>query len=198
MFWAVGIGLLCYLIGAVPFPVIVSRWVRGIDLREHGSGNMGAANAGRVLGKRWFAVVFLLDFLKGSGAAYIGRAFLPDVVAVDSLLAAAIGAAIAVLGHCFPIYVGFKGGLGLAASAGALVIISPWLLAAVAASILIFWALTRNMYVGVAIAVALGPLYAHLLMQRADVTLTVALWAALIVALHLPDVRAWWRARRAA
>lgn len=198
MLWALGTGLLCYLIGAIPFPVIVSRYARGIDLRQHGSGNMGAANAGRVLGKRWFLVVFLLDFLKGAAATYLARLLLPEHTAADGLLAAAIGAAIAVAGHCFPVYVGFKGGLGLAASAGALVIISPWILAAVGASILAFWALARNMYVGTATAVALGPVYAHLLMGRWDVTLTVSLWAAMIVALHMKDVRAWWAARSAA
>ncbi|HYF92868.1 MAG TPA: glycerol-3-phosphate acyltransferase [Symbiobacteriaceae bacterium] len=185
----------CYLIGAVPFPVIVSRWVMGIDLREHGSGNMGAANAGRVLGRKWFVVVFLLDFLKGAAATYVARLYLPAFSAADGLLAAAIGAAIAVVGHCFPIYVGFKGGLGLAASAGALVVINFWLLAAVGISILVLWSLARNMYVGTAAAVALGPVYAHILMQRWDVTLTVGLWAALIAVLHFPEVRAWWRAR---
>ncbi|MDF2630869.1 MAG: acyl-phosphate glycerol 3-phosphate acyltransferase [Symbiobacteriaceae bacterium] len=197
MLWAVGIGLLCYLIGAIPFPVIVSRYAKGIDLRQHGSGNMGAANAGRVLGKRWFVAVFLLDFVKGAAAAYVARQLLPAYVGVDALLAAAIGAALAVVGHCFPIYVGFKGGLGLAASAGALAIISPWLIVTVGGSILIFWTLSRNMYVGTAAAVALGPVYAHLLMGRWDVTVTVGLWAALIVILHMKDVRAWWAQRRA-
>lgn len=195
MWMALGVALLCYLVGSIPFPVIVSRAVLGIDLRQHGSGNMGAANAGRVMGKKWFVVVFLLDFLKGAAATYIARAGLPAYTEADPLLAAAIGAAVAVLGHCFPIYVGFKGGLGLAASAGALIIINFWLLAAVGLSILLFWTLAKNMYVGTATAVTLGPLYAHLLMQRIDVTLTVALWAALIVALHWKDVRAWWAAR---
>jgi len=195
MLWAVGTLVVCYLIGSVPFPVIVSRSVLGIDLRQHGSGNMGAANAGRVLGKKWFVVVFLLDFIKGAAATYLARAFLPSFTAADALLAAAIGAAVAVLGHCFPIYVGFKGGLGLAASAGALVIIHFGLLAAVGLSILALWALLRNMYVGTALAVALGPLYAHLLLHRVDVTLTVGLWAALIFVLHWGEIRAWWAAR---
>ena len=196
MLWALGTGLLCYLIGAIPFPVIVSRYARGIDLRQHGSGNMGAANAGRVLGKRWFVAVFLLDFVKGAAATYVARQLLPGYAQVDGLLAAAIGAALAVVGHCFPIYVGFKGGLGLAASAGALVIINPWLIVTVGGSILIFWTLSRNMYVGTATAVTLGPVYAHLLMGRWDVTVTVGLWAALIVLLHMKDVRAWWAQRR--
>lgn len=197
MLWAVATLVLCYLIGAIPFPVIVSRRVLGIDLRQHGSGNMGAANAGRVMGRKWFVVVFLLDFLKGAGAAYLSRVLLPSFTPADALLAAAIGAAVAVIGHCFPIYVGFKGGLGLAASAGALVVINFWLLAAVGLSILLFWSLTKNMYVGTAVAVALGPVYAHVILSRIDVTLTVAVWAAVIVALHLPDVKAWWAARTA-
>jgi glycerol-3-phosphate acyltransferase PlsY len=197
MLWAIVTLVLCYLIGAVPFPVIVSRLVLGIDLREHGSGNMGAANAGRVMGKKWFVVVFLLDFVKGAGAAYLARVFLPAFTPADALLAAAIGAAVAVIGHCFPVYVGFRGGLGLAASAGALVIINFWLLAAVGLSILLFWSLSKNMYVGTAAAVALGPVYAQIILGRLDVTLAVLVWAWLIAWLHRKDVMAWWTARRA-
>jgi acyl phosphate:glycerol-3-phosphate acyltransferase len=197
MLWAALLLIVCYLAGSIPFAVIVSRLAKGIDLRQHGSGNMGAANAGRVLGTKWFVVVFLLDFTKGAAATYLARAFLPGLTGASANLAAAIGAFVAVAGHCFPIYVGFKGGVGLAASAGALALINFWVLAATGLSILLFWNLFKNMYVGTAIAVALGPVYAWLFLRQWDVTLAVALWAAMIVALHLKDVRAWWAARQA-
>lgn len=64
MLTALLVMLACYLIGSIPFPVLVSRYAMGIDLRQHGSGNMGAMNAARVLGKKWFPVVFGLDFAK--------------------------------------------------------------------------------------------------------------------------------------
>jgi glycerol-3-phosphate acyltransferase PlsY len=187
----------CYLIGSVPTAVIVSRLVRGIDLREHGTGNMGATNAGRVLGKKWFVVVFLLDFLKGGLATYLARALLPGLTGASADLAAAMGAFAAVAGHCFPIYVGFKGGVGLAASAGALVIINFWMLAAVGLSILLFWNLLKNMYMGTVIACALAPLYAWIFLRQGNVTLAVAAWAVMIIGLHTKDVKAWWANRRA-
>lgn len=188
----------CYLVGSIPFPIIVSKLVLGIDLREHGSGNMGATNAGRVLGKRWFPVVFGLDFFKGAVAAYAARVLLPMVIpAISPDLGAALGAAVAVLGHCFPVYVGFKGGVGLAASAGALVVINPWMLVTVGLSILVFWRLARNMYVGTAAAVALAPVYAWFLLQQVDVTVATVAWAALVFALHVPDVKIWWAERKA-
>jgi len=182
----------CYLIGAVPFPIIVSRLVKGIDIREHGSGNMGAMNIARVLGKQWFPVVFGLDFAKGALAALVGRMLLPDQLGVDPVVAAAIGAFAAVVGHCYPVYVGFKGGLGLAASAGALFVISPWLMLVVAVSILPLWALTRDMYVGVALAAVGAPGLTWLFFRDGQVVLAVAVWALVVVIVHVPDVRAWY------
>lgn len=190
--------VVCYLIGSIPFPILVSRWVMGIDLRQHGSGNMGATNAARVLGKKWFPVVFGLDFLKGAVATYVAMRLLPGLTDVAPAVAASVGAFFAVAGHCFPVYVGFKGGVGLAASAGALVVINFWLLAAVGLCILALWRLTRNMYVGTAAAAATAPLWTWLLWQRTDMVLAVFCWAALVVAVHMKDVRAWWDSRRAA
>ncbi len=63
--------LLAYLLGAVPFSFIVARAVRGIDLRHHGSGNLGATNVFRAVGPRWGVLVFLLDLAKGAGAVLI-------------------------------------------------------------------------------------------------------------------------------
>ncbi|HYG58604.1 MAG TPA: glycerol-3-phosphate acyltransferase [Symbiobacteriaceae bacterium] len=195
MYWTLGTLLVCYLIGAVPFPVIVSRAAKGIDLRQHGSGNMGAANAGRVLGRKWFVVVFLLDFAKGAAATYLAQYLLTLHAGFDPVFAAAVGAAVAVIGHCFPVYVGFKGGLGLAASAGAVALINPLFLAVVGIAILVFWKWAGNMYVGVASAVALSPLIAYPFLHRWDAVAAVAVWAAVIVALHMKDVRTWWAAR---
>lgn len=188
---------LCYLLGAIPFPVIVSRLVRGIDIREHGSGNMGAMNSARVLGFKWFPVVFGLDFAKGYGAAWLAMQFIPGFMPMDAVLAAAIGGCVAVIGHCFPVYVGFKGGVGLAASAGALAFISPWLLVATAVAILVFWGLTRNMYVGVALASLAAPVLGWYILHDLNVVLAVTAWAAVVFGVHFKDVRTWWVARGA-
>ena len=108
--------LSAYLVGAVPFGYLVGK-LRGVDLFKEGSGNIGATNAARVLGTKFGVLVFVLDFLKGA---------LP-VAAVPSsspeLRVAA--AALAFLGHLFPVYLGFKGGKGVATGAGTLFVLVP-------------------------------------------------------------------------
>lgn len=214
MLYAALLLLAAYLIGSIPFPVIVSRLVRGVDLREHGSGNMGAMNAARVLGKRWFPVVFGLDFLKGLGATYMVMRLLPGFLTAASLsvtpaegaplgsavvggllvtpaVASALGGLIVVVGHCFPVFAGFKGGLGLAASAGAILLISPTLLAATILVILAVWALTRNMYVGVAVSALAFPLLGWRLVGENAAVAIFTVWGVMVFALHWPDLVAW-------
>lgn len=188
--------LAAYLIGSIPFPVIISRLVRGIDLRQYGTGNMGATNAARVLGKRWFPLVFGLDFAKGLAATYLAMRFLPGFVGLTPTAAAAFGGLLAVVGHCFPLFAGFRGGVGLAASAGALVLLSPWLLLSVGAVILLVWALSRNMYVGVAAAALAYPLLGWLILKEAGTVVAMALWGAVVFLLHGRDLMAWWAERR--
>lgn len=196
MFWATALAVVCYLIGSIPFPLLVSRWVRGIDLRQHGSGNMGATNAARVLGKRWFPVVFGLDFAKGAAATYLAKALLPELSGLDLALAAAIGGAAAVIGHCFPIYVGFTGGVGLAASAGALALVSPGLMLTATAGLGLLWALSGNMYVGTAGAALLYPLMGYFWVDSLSVALVLTVWGLVVFALHRKDVARWLQSRR--
>jgi glycerol-3-phosphate acyltransferase PlsY len=121
--------LASYLLGAVPFGLVLARVVKGVDLRHVGSGNIGATNAMRALGKPLGIVAFLLDFAKGAVpvvlfAPWIGpqpaSLFGPEG---PPLLAAVSCGALAVLGHCFPVYLGFKGGKGVATACGAIVAI---------------------------------------------------------------------------
>lgn len=104
--------LASYLIGAIPMGYLLGRWVRGVDIREHGSGMIGATNVLRVLGTRWFVLTMFLDALKG---------YIPTMAAWylfhtnDMQVAAGIAA---VLGHDFPVYIGFRGGRGVATSFG--------------------------------------------------------------------------------
>jgi glycerol-3-phosphate acyltransferase PlsY len=109
---------LAYLVGSIPFGLVLVRLVKGIDIRSVGSGNIGATNAARAGGRGLGLAVFLCDFAKGwlapaVLAAQLGR---PG----DDRLAVACGAA-AVLGHCFPVYLRFQGGKGVATGCGALV-----------------------------------------------------------------------------
>ena len=104
-----------YLVGSIPFGFLIARIFRGIDIRTVGSGNIGATNVGRVLGFRFFVVVFLLDFLKG----YLPTRFLPGLLGPHSPDLPVLVAVATILGHNFPIFLGFRGGKGVATSLGA-------------------------------------------------------------------------------
>ena len=108
-------GALAYLVGSVPTAVIVSKGFFGIDIREHGSGNAGATNTFRVLGKKYGIIVMGIDIIKGFTAAnfafFIGDYFYGEERFVNLQLLFGL---LAVIGHVFPIYVNFKGGKGVA------------------------------------------------------------------------------------
>lgn len=116
------LAIVSYLIGAIPFGYIAGK-LKGVDLRAAGSGNIGATNAGRVLGKKWGYAVFVLDFGKGALGAFFGQ-FVNDNDLPAGLPLAVCGAA-AFLGHIFPIYLGFHGGKGVATGAGVIASLVP-------------------------------------------------------------------------
>jgi glycerol-3-phosphate acyltransferase PlsY len=116
-----------YLVGSIPFGLILCRATKGVDLREHGSRNIGATNAGRVCGWPFFVATFALDFGKGLGPVLGGLAVAARCSADAPLgwLGVAYGLG-AILGHTFPLYVGFKGGKAVATSFGVFVALAPW------------------------------------------------------------------------
>ncbi len=117
--------VLSYLLGAIPFGYLIARW-RGVDILKHGSGNIGATNVGRVLGRPFGILVFLLDFTKGALPALCARWWAAthslDLPA-ESLPVA--GAVSAFLGHLYPVYLRFRGGKGVATAAGAVMVLLP-------------------------------------------------------------------------
>lgn len=127
-----------YLLGSVPFGLILARWVKGVDLRTIGSGNIGATNAVRAMGRGWGFTVFGLDFLKGFVPVFLAPRLLEHSFAEGEFLAVLVGTA-SVLGHCYPIYLAFQGGKGVATGCGAIVAIEP--LVFVAGGVV--WLLTR-------------------------------------------------------
>lgn len=116
--------LIGYLLGAIPFGLIIGRLTRGIDLREFGSHRTGATNALRTLGARWAALVFILDVAKGVAAVLIARAIFVDDPLVE--WAAAVAGFAAIVGHNWSVFIGFTGGRGVATSAGAMGAMSIW------------------------------------------------------------------------
>ena len=122
----VSVILISYLIGAIPFGFLIARW-RGVNIIQQGSGNIGATNVGRVLGKRFGILVFLLDFSKGAVPVLIARA-VADWSAPNSdanSLKVAAGLA-AFVGHIFPVFLSFRGGKGVATGAGVVAVLLPW------------------------------------------------------------------------
>ena len=112
--------ILAYIIGSIPTALIVGRFFFQIDIREHGSHNPGATNTLRVLGKQAAIAVLLVDVGKGALAA-----LLPVLFQVD--LSPLYLGLLAVIGHCFPIFAGFRGGKAIATTAGALLVANIWL-----------------------------------------------------------------------
>ncbi|ANF36747.1 glycerol-3-phosphate 1-O-acyltransferase PlsY [Bacillus velezensis] len=128
--------ILAYVIGSIPSGLIVGKLAKGIDIREHGSGNLGATNAFRTLGVKAGSVVVAADILKGTLAAA-----LPYLlhIPIHPLLA---GVA-AVIGHVFPVFAKFKGGKAVATSGGVLLFYAPLLFVTMVAVFFVFLFLTK-------------------------------------------------------
>lgn len=150
--------LVGYLLGSIPFGLIFAKLFAGKDVREHGSGNIGATNVSRVVGPVAGILTLLLDAMKGAAAVWLA-ARLTDHASTAMILA---GLA-ALLGHCFPVWLKFKGGKGVATALGIFIALSP--LAALAAFVLflIVTAFWRYVSLGSLSAAAAMPLLIYFL-----------------------------------
>ena len=133
MIWIVII-ILCYLIGSFPSGYLVGK-SQGIDIRQHGSGNIGAANVLRVMGKKWGYLVFLCDSLKGFLAVKVG-VWLGASAAADITLAGVVAGICCIIGHNYTIWLHFKGGKGIATPIGVMLAIVPVVMVLI---VLIIW-----------------------------------------------------------
>ncbi len=167
-----------YVVGSLSFALLLGK-LRGVDVRRHGSGNIGATNVGRVLGRKWGILCFVLDVLKGfvpvlAAGLMMGMAGGREPASqADAWAWLAVGAA-AVCGHVFPFYLGFRGGKGVATSFGVLLGFWP-VLTLPALGALLVWAAAVGVwrYVGLASVLA-------------AVSLPV-----LLLAVNLPQGRGW-------
>ena len=135
------IWLFAYFIGSIPTAIMVSKYVFGVDIRDHGSQNPGATNSLRVLGKKAASFVLLVDMGKGMLAALLPTLFKLEI---DPLT---IGL-VAVIGHCFPIFAGFRGGKAIATTAGVLLVVNPWLFLATYSIFFLIILLTKYIFAG--------------------------------------------------
>jgi glycerol-3-phosphate acyltransferase PlsY len=114
-----------YLLGSIPSGYLIGR-SQGVDLRTQGSGNIGATNALRVLGKKWGYLCFVLDIGKGLAAVLLAKLLVAPAYGLDPVTASIVAAVSAVVGHNFPVWLKFKGGKGVATSAGAVIGLFPF------------------------------------------------------------------------
>ncbi len=147
MFYAL-VAFSAYLLGSIPAGFLAGR-AQGVDLRKAGSGNIGATNAVRVLGKKWGYFVFACDIAKGILAVALARTVVAEALGLNPVACGVIASFFVVLGHNFPVWLGFKGGKGIATSAGVIAGLFPFpvLALSVAAWVIVFFT-TR--YVSVA------------------------------------------------
>ncbi len=201
--WLLFLPLGAYLLGSISFAWIAGR-LHGIDLREHGSRSLGATNAGRVLGRRWFLIVFLLDVAKGWLPVFLTRLLLvhggDEGGGTGLLLLVGSGA---ILGHVFTCFHGFKGGKAVATSLGVLIALMP-VVAGIAfiawlAAWLLQWAVfgrTRSDAVGPAsVVAAITAPIAHLLRAgdawhgpELPLSIFIVLLGALVVVKHRSNI----------
>ena len=171
-----------YVVGSIPFALIVSRLVAGIDVRRAGSGNVGAANVLRTRGVAMAVCVLLLDMAKGAASVLWVARLAPG----DS--GPALAGLAAVVGHVYPVWLRFRGGKGVAAAAGVFSVLTPFALGPAAIVFVVTVFITRYISLGSILAtLALGPL-AWATGASAEATASAAAVGALIVFRHRSNI----------
>jgi glycerol-3-phosphate acyltransferase PlsY len=174
-----------YLIGAIPFGLLVGRWA-GVDVRGGGSGNIGATNVGRLLGKKYGTLTLILDVLKGFVPISLAAIVVPAGDTHEFIL---LGCGImAVVGHMFPVYLMFCGGKGVATALGVFLFLSP---AAVVISVVVFTgavALSGYVSAGSLLASGLFPLWLMVVGKSWATVAAALLIAALIWIKHRANI----------
>jgi glycerol-3-phosphate acyltransferase PlsY len=185
---------LAYLLGSIPFGYLIVRASGRGDVRETGSGGTGATNVTRRAGRSAGVLTLTLDALKGAAAVLVARLVLTEGFGVDWWVAAAAVAVVA--GHVFPVWLGFRGGKGVATGLGVFAVLAPLaLLCALPVFVLVVWA-TRYVSLGSIIAAALMPLAVWALSARSTargeellpVLTAASVGGALIIFMHRANI----------
>jgi len=174
-----------YLLGSIPFGFLVAK-CRGIDIRQHGSGNIGATNVFRTLGRKWGVLVFVLDALKGVVAVQLAMSVFPYYFAATGAgvsfsniqlgILAGLGC---FLGHCFPVWLGFKGGKGVATGAGILIGMMP-----MAAAIgLVIWAISFKITRYVSLASVIAAVSLPVIVWLLERQVSAIFWFSIVISL---------------
>lgn len=179
--------IVAYLIGSIPTGYLIVKSATGQDIRQVGSGSTGATNVKRVMGKKWFFIVLLLDALKGAIPVMMAN-FVPYLHS-NSGLTAVIAAACVLLGHSKSIYLGFTGGKSVASGVGTILALSP----TVGLSIALIWAIityaSKYVSLGSIIALALSPILMFLFNQPIAYVVYCAIGAVYVIYLHRENIK---------
>lgn len=177
--------ILAYLLGSIPFGYLIVRWQRGIDVRATGSGSIGATNVMRNLGVAGFLATFVLDCAKGVAAVLLASRWAES----DPRWVGA-AAVTAILGHCFPLWLKFRGGKGVATAIGVYVLLTPAAIGAWLAVFAVMVGLWRYVSLGSITASALFPALAYFLDQPPGaIVLASAASAAIVIGKHHSNIR---------
>lgn len=179
--------VVAYLIGSIPTGYLIVKSATGQDIRKIGSGSTGATNVKRVMGKKWFFIVLLLDALKGAIPVMIAN-FVPYLHS-NSGLTAVIAATCVLLGHSKSIYLGFTGGKSVASGVGTILALSPM----VGISIAVIWAIitysSKYVSLGSIIALALSPFLMFLFNQPIAYIIYCFIGAIYVIYLHRENIK---------
>ncbi len=173
--------VLAFCIGSIPFSFIIGKQVKGIDLRQHGSGNLGATNVFRTLGPWWGALCLVLDMAKGAAAVALMTWLVstwPETEAtpfhITPDLFRIFAGFVASMGHTFSPFVGFHGGKGVATTGGAFAVLAPWAVLVATVAFIAVFATTRIVSVGSIAAASILPLAVVFFeMQTLDASKTI-------------------------
>ena len=187
---SIAIVLACYALGCAAIPYYVVKWRTGQDLRETGSGNVGSTNAGRILGKKSYVFLTLLDIAKGwaalAGAAWSG---------LTGWWLCAAGMAV-VAGHLWPAQLGFRGGKGMSTSYGAILYTAPWAGLAMWGVLAAGKLLLHSSTLGAMAAFFAAPLLLLIWQPDVEPLVMVALLSAAVILCHRRNIRDALQRRR--
>jgi len=177
--------LCAYILGSLPFGYLIVRWQKGIDVRSTGSGSIGATNVMRNLGIAGFVVTFLLDLGKGLAAVLLAARLTagnPRWIAASAVTA--------ILGHCFPVWLKFRGGKGVATGVGVFLALAPLQVALVLVLFALIVAIWRYISLGSIIASAAFPMLVHFMQHPPlPIVLGAAGGALIIILRHHANIR---------
>jgi len=176
--------LFAYLLGSIPFGYLIVRWQKGVDVRSTGSGSTGATNVMRNLGIIGFVATFILDVGKGVGAVLLAS----RLTSGDPRWIAAASVA-AILGHCFPVWLKFRGGKGVATGVGVFLALAPVQVALVLIIFAITVVIWRYISLGSIVATGAFPFFVYFMKHAPlPIVLGAAGGAAIIIAMHHANI----------